>query len=64
MEVVSLAVKEGKSLSSQKKGRKCIYFCFVRKPKMGRQADNIIQRRINEATAFTKMFTSDKNPEF
>jgi hypothetical protein len=56
-------VKKWKCLSSQKHGRKRIHFCFVRKPKMVRQADNFIRWRINRETAFTELFTSDKNPE-
>jgi hypothetical protein len=35
-------VEKGKCLSSQKKGRKPIYFCFVRKPKMAREAVDIM----------------------
>jgi hypothetical protein len=55
-------VKKEECLSSQKKEIKYIDCCLVRKPQMVRQAD-ITGCRMNEATAFTKLFTSDKNPE-
>jgi hypothetical protein len=56
-------VEKGTCISSQRKGKNPIYFCFVRKPKMDTEIVNIMWQRINEATTVTKIFTSDKIPE-
>jgi hypothetical protein len=42
------------------KGINC---CYVRKPKMAREAVNVVCRRINEATECRKLFSRDKNAE-
>jgi len=54
-------VEKGKCLSSEKKGRKRISCCYVRKSKAARQVVNIICRILNEATAFRKLFPKDIN---
>ena len=45
-------------------GKETISCCYVRKSKVAREAVNIMCRRINEATAFIKLFSRDKNLEF
>jgi hypothetical protein len=53
-------VEKVKCLFSEKKGRKRIYCCYVRKAKMATEVVNIMYRKINEATAFRKLFSKDK----
>jgi hypothetical protein len=45
-------------------GKETIACCSVRKSKVAREVVNIMCWRINEETAFRKLFSRDKNLEF